>query len=85
LARITDGDVYDRIKNAVCAAQGQPARPGDDFDHGSGDVVAEGLQVLERSLLLRIRPMGSALVLEVNRRGREAIASTDPGAYVMTV
>jgi hypothetical protein len=85
LDRITDGDVYDRVKTAVCAAQGLTAKPGDDFDHGSGDIVAEGLQVLERSLLLRIRPMGSVLVVEVNRRGTEAIASTDPGAFVVTV
>jgi hypothetical protein len=74
--------VYDRVKAAVCAARGVPSRPGDDFDHGSGDIVMEGLQVLEQSLLVRIRPMGSALVVELNRRGAEAIASGEPARYV---
>jgi hypothetical protein len=49
--------------------------------HGSGDMVLEGLPVLEQSLLVRLRPMGSALVIEVNRRGAEAIGSGDPARY----
>jgi hypothetical protein len=82
LDRITDGDVYTRVKAAVCAAQGRPSKPNDDFDHGSGDIVLEGLQVLEQSLLLRLRPMGSDLVVLLNRRGNDAIASGDPSGYV---
>jgi hypothetical protein len=79
---ITDGDIYDRVKAAVCAAQGLPGKPGDEFDHGSGDIVMEGLQVLEHSLLVRLRPMGSAMVVQVNRLGVEAISSADPAKYV---
>jgi hypothetical protein len=82
LNRITDGDVYDRVKAAVCASEGVPDKPGNDFDHGSGDIVYEGLQILEQSLLLRIRPMGSVLVVQLNRRGTTAIAAPDPGSYV---
>jgi hypothetical protein len=84
LNRITDGDVYDRVKAAVCAAEGVPDKPGNDFDHGSGMIVNEGLQVLEQSLLVRIRPMGSVLVVELNRLGQTALTAADPGRFVIT-
>jgi hypothetical protein len=84
LNRITAGDVYDRVKAAVCAAQGVPNKPGNDFDHGSGDIVLEGLQILEQSLLLRLQPMGSAMIVYLNRRGTAAIASSEPDHYVVT-
>jgi len=84
LNRITNGDVYDRVKAAVCAAEGVPDKPGNDFDHGSGMIVYEGLQVLEHSLLVRIWPMGSVLVVELNRLGQTALAAADPGSFVIT-
>jgi hypothetical protein len=83
MERLTSGDVYLRIKDAVCAAQPGPDA-GSQFDHRSGDVVDEGIQVLEKSLLVRTLLMGSSLVIDVNRRGQEAIASADPGRFIAT-
>jgi hypothetical protein len=79
---MTDSDVYDRVKAAVCAAEGVTGKPGDEFDHGSGDIVMEGLQVLEQSLLVRLRATESATVVKVNRLGVEAISSADPAKYI---
>jgi hypothetical protein len=52
MERLTSSDVYLRIKDAVCAAEPGPDA-GSQFDHRSGNVVDEGIQVLENSLLLR--------------------------------
>jgi hypothetical protein len=80
---LTSGDVYLRIKDAVCAAQPGPDA-GSQFDHRSGNVVDEGIQILEQSLLVRTLLMGSSLVIDVNRRGQQAIAADDPGRFVIT-
>jgi hypothetical protein len=82
MERLTSSDVYLRIKDAVCAAEPGPDA-GSQFDHRSGNVVDEGVQVLEKSLLVRTLHMGSSLVIYVNRRGQEAIASDDPGGFVV--
>lgn len=83
MQRLTSGDVYLRIKDAVCAAQPGPDA-GSQFDHRSGNVVDEGIQVLEQSLLVRTLLMGSSLVIDVNRRGQQAIAAGDPGHFIIT-
>lgn len=60
MERLTSGDVYERVKAAVCAAQPGPDA-GSQFDHRSANVVDEGIQVLEQSLLVRTLLMGSRL------------------------
>jgi hypothetical protein len=77
MKRLTSGEVYLRIKAAVCAAQPGPDA-GSQFDHRSGNVVDEGIQVLEQSLPVRTLLMGSSLVIDVNRRDSRRSPPTIP-------
>jgi hypothetical protein len=79
--RLTASEVYGRIKEAVCGSL--PGLDSHDFDRRCGDVVPEGLQVLEQSLILRIWPIGSELVVFLNRRAHEALESGDPGRFIV--
>ena len=83
LNRLTVADVQDRVNAMVRAAA--PGPETEQAFEGSEpyQVVNEGVQVLEQSLLVRTRPEGSELVITVNRRGREAIGSGDAGAYML--
>jgi hypothetical protein len=77
-------DVEVAVKDAVSAAAGLTQHHGQEFtDRGLRKVVAEGVQVLEHSCLVRIWSQGSNPAVIITRRGRRAIDEGDPAPYIV--